>query len=85
MIRGLSNLLHTDETEIELFNGEKAWFWGVCPCTKKFVATHVSKTRTLKDAKFLFWEARRRFPTGYWPKTIRTDGWPGYRRAMRGE
>ena len=83
IIQGLSDLLHVDETEIELFNGEKAWFWGVKdPATKKFVATHVSKTRTLKDAKYLFWEARRRFPPTYWPKIIRTDGWPGYRRAI---
>ena len=83
IIYGLSDLLHVDETEIELYNGEKAWFWGVKdPSTKKFVATHVSKTRTLRDAKFLFWEARRRFPPTYWPKTIRTDGWPGYRRAI---
>ena len=28
IIQGLSDLLHIDETEIELFNGEKAWFWG---------------------------------------------------------
>ena len=83
IIQGLSDLLHIDETEIELFNGEKAWFWGVkCPRTKKFVATHISKARTLQDAKFLFWEARRRFPPAYWPKSIRTDGWPGYRRAI---
>jgi len=83
IIYGLGELLHADETEIELFNGEKAWFWGVKDgATKKFVATHISKTRTLRDAKFLFWEARRRFPPTYWPKAIRTDGWPGYRRAI---
>jgi len=83
IIRGLGEMLHADETEIDLFNGEKAWFWGVkCPITKKLVATHVSKTRTLPDAISLLWEARRRFPVGYWPKTIRTDGWPGYRRAI---
>ena len=83
IIHDLSDLLHVDETEIELYNGEKAWFWGVkCPKTKKFVATHLSKTRNLADAKFLFWEARRRFPPTYWPKIIRTDGWPGYRRAI---
>ena len=63
VIQGLGGLLETDETEIELYDGEKAWFWGVkCVKTKKLVATHVSKTRTLKDAKLLFWEARRRFP-----------------------
>ena len=83
IIYGLGELLETDETEIELFNGEKAWFWGVkCVKTKKLVATHVSKTRTLKNAKILFWHARRRFPIGYWPRFIRTDGWPGYRRAI---
>ncbi len=82
-IYGLSDLLHVDETEIELYDGEKAWWWGVKdPATKKFVATHVSKTRNLASARFLFWEARRRFPVGYWPKVIRTDGWPGYRRAI---
>jgi len=36
----------------------------------------------LKDARYLLWEARRRFPPTYWPKVIRTDGWPGYRRAI---
>lgn len=83
IIHGLGDLLETDETQIELFNGEKAWLWGVkCVKTKKVVASHISKTRTLKDAKILFWETRRRFPPSYWPKFIRTDGWSGYRRAI---
>ena len=76
-------MLETDETQIELCNGGKAWLWGVkCVKTKKVVASHVSKTRTLIDAKILFWEARRRFPPSYWPKIIRTDGLPAYRRAI---
>ena len=83
VIKGLGDLFETDETYIDLFNGEKAWLWGVkCVKTKKLVVTHVSKTRTLRDAKTLFWEARRRLPPSYWPKFIRTDGWPGYRRAI---
>lgn len=83
IINDLGPMLYGDETEIELFNGEKAWLWGLKDgATKKFVATHISKTRTLQDAKKLFWEARRRFPPTYWPKAIRTDGWPGYRRAI---
>ncbi len=82
-IYGLGDLLYVDESEIDMFNGEKAWFWGVKDgVTKKVVAIHISKTRTLQDAKFLLWEARRRFPPTYWPKAIRTDGWPGYRRAI---
>ena len=36
----------------------------------------------MQDANFLFWEARRRFPSSYLPKAVRTDGWPGYREAI---
>jgi len=53
-----------------------------CPATKKIVGWHLSEQRTLHDAKLLFWETRRRFPVTYWPKAIRTDGWPGYRQAI---
>ncbi len=36
----------------------------------------------MHDAKLLFWECRRRFPAGYLPKAVRTDGFPGYRFAI---
>jgi len=81
---GLAPLLHADETKLKTHKkGMFLWLWAVkCPVTKKIVGWHLSEQRTLHDAKLLFWECRRRFPVTYWPKAIRTDGWPGYRRAI---
>jgi transposase-like protein len=84
IIEGLSDLLHADETKIKTnVKGHYLWLWASkCPKTKTIVGYHISESRTQHDAKLLFWEARRRFPVGYWPKTIRTDGFHGYKRAI---
>ena len=37
----------------------------------------------MQDAKFLFWETKRKFPVGYLPKAIRTDKLPSYNRAIK--
>ena len=36
----------------------------------------------MHETKMLMWEARRRFPTGYWPQAIRTDKMPAYGFAI---
>ena len=84
MIEGLAELLHCDETLLKTNKkGKFLYFWAVkCPKTKCIVGWHLSEQRTLRDAKFLLWETRRKFPVGYLPKAIRTDGFPGYREAI---
>jgi transposase-like protein len=83
-IPDLAELLHCDETLLKTYQkGKYIYFWAIkCPKTKMIVAWHLSEARTLHDAKLLFWEARRRFPVGYLPKAIRTDGMPAYRFAI---
>jgi transposase-like protein len=76
--------LHCDETLLKTYKKRKFfYFWAIkCPKTKCIVGWHLSEHRTLKDAKLLMWEARRKFPVDYLPKAIRTDGFPGYRFAI---
>jgi transposase-like protein len=84
-INGLAEMLHVDETKLKTaIKGRYLWFWAVKdPNTRTIVGWHVSEHRTLEDAKKLFWNCRRSFPAIYFPKVIRTDGWPGYRTAIR--
>ncbi|MDP3014690.1 MAG: DDE-type integrase/transposase/recombinase [Candidatus Subteraquimicrobiales bacterium] len=84
IIEGLAERLHCDETLIKTFRKHKLpYFWAVkCPATKAIVGWHLSEHRTPRDAKLLFWEARRKFPIGYFPKAIRTDSMPAYRFAI---
>ena len=84
IIKGLADLLHADETLLKTYKKRKYfYFWAIkCPRTKCIVGWHLSEHRTLRDAKLLLWEARRKFPVGYLPKAIRTDGFPGYRFAI---
>ncbi len=84
VLKGLAELLHCDETLLKTYKKRKYfYFWAIkCPKTKCIVGWHLSEHRTLHDAKLLLWEARRRFPTDYLPKAIRTDGFPGYRFAI---
>jgi len=84
VLKGLADLLHCDETLLKTYKKHKFfYFWAIkCPKTKLVVAWHLSEHRTLRDAKLLLWEARRRFPINYLPKAIRTDGFPGYRFAI---
>jgi transposase-like protein len=80
VIQNLSDLLHCDETLLKTFQkGKRFWFWAIkCPKTKCIVGHHLSEQRTLRDAKLLMWEARRKFPPRYFPKAIRTDSMPAY-------
>lgn len=84
VIQKLGSMLHADETLAKTFQkGVFYYLWTVkCPKTKCIIGWHLSKYRTLGDAKLLFWEARRHFPVDYLPKAIRTDGFPGYREAI---
>jgi transposase-like protein len=84
VLQGLADLLHCDETLLKTYKKRKFfYFWAIkCPKTKCIVGWHLSEHRTLKDAKLLLWEARRKFPIDYLPKAIRTDGFPGYRFAI---
>lgn len=84
VIKGLGERLHADETLLKTFvKGVFLYFWALkCPVTKAIVGWHISHQRTLHDTKLLFWEARRRFPAGYFPKAIRTDSMPAYRFAI---
>jgi transposase-like protein len=84
VINNLAERLHCDETLIKTFQkGVFYYFWAVkCPVTKAIVGWHLSTKRTLRDAKMLFWEARRKFPVDYLPKAIRTDSMPAYRNAI---
>jgi len=84
VLKGLADLLHCDETLLKTHKKRRFfYFWAIkCPKTKMIVSWHLSEQRTLHDAKLLMWEARRKFPIGYMPKAIRTDGMPAYRFAI---
>lgn len=82
-LSGLADLLHADETKLRTYRkGLFFWFWAMRCKGMQPVGWHVSAGRTMHDTKLLFWEARRRFPVGYFPKAIRTDKMPAYRRAI---
>ncbi len=84
IIQSLGEKLHCDETLLKTFQKPVFYyFWAVkCPKTKCIVGWHLSKHRTLRDTKLLLWEARRRFPIGYFPEAVRTDSMPAYRFAI---
>lgn len=84
-IQGLGERLYADETKLKMYKkGEYLWFWAVRDLdTHCIVGWYLSKQRTLQDAKFLFWETKRKFPIGYMPKYIRTDKLPSYNRAIK--
>ena len=57
--------------------GEKLWVWTVMDIKTRFIlASHISRTRTITDARELFSEAARR--AGKLPKTILTDRMTAY-------
>ena len=52
-----SNTWVIDETVIEI-DGENAWFWDIIDDKTRFLlASHISRTRTIKDAEFVLKEA----------------------------
>lgn len=67
----LSDVWIADETVVDLW-GEKYWFWDIIDTDTRFlIASHLSKTRTQKDAIKLFNMAKLRSKTR--PTTILTD------------
>jgi len=60
-----------DETVLKL-DGKKVWFWDIIDAKTRFlVATHISRTRTTKDAQTLMKKAYD--TTGKIPRVIYTD------------
>ncbi len=83
VLSGLADLLHGDETLIKTYKkGLFFYFWAIKCKGVQPVGWNVSEYRSLYEAKIMLWKAKRRFPIGYYPKAIRTDGFPGYRQAI---
>jgi putative transposase len=60
-----------DETVLDI-DGKNVWFWDIIDAKTRFlIATHISPTRTLKDAQMLMKKAYNR--TGKIPRVIYTD------------
>jgi putative transposase len=65
-----------DETMIDL-DGKNIWLWDIIDTKTRFlIATHMSYTRTIKDAQALMKQAYRR--TGKIPRVIYTDKLAAY-------
>lgn len=61
-----------DETVLKLDKKIKIWFWDIIDAKTRFlIATHISRTRTTKDAQTLMKKAYER--TGKIPRVIYTD------------
>jgi len=61
-----------DETVLKLDNKTKIWFWDIIDTKTRFlIASHISYTRTTKDAEALMKQAYKR--TGKIPRVIYTD------------
>lgn len=81
--KALGSLLHADETQVRTNKkGRKFYMWALKSPKTKAIVTHVSETRTEKDAEELLKKAKRMFPVGYLPDAIRTDSFPGYYPAI---
>ncbi len=76
----LSDIWIADETAVKIM-GKQYWFWDIIDEDTRFlIASHLSSTRTTKDATKLFYMAKLRSKTR--PKTIRTDKLQGYHGAF---
>lgn len=76
----LSDVWLADETMIDIW-GQKYWFWDIIDSESRFlIASHLSKTRTTKDATKLFYMARLRSKTR--PKMVITDRLWSYQKAF---
>jgi transposase-like protein len=83
IVKGVGERLHADETLIKTYKkGVFFYLWVVRGKGTEPVGWHVSQNRTLYETKILMWEAKRRFPPTYCPKSIRTDSMPAYRQAI---
>ncbi len=76
----LSDVCVADETVIDLW-GKHYWFWDIIDSETRFlIASHLSSTRTEKDAEKLFTMAKLRSKTR--PKVIITDKLGQYNKAF---
>lgn len=76
----LSGVWIADETVIDLW-GEHYWFWDIIDTETRFlIASHLSKTRTERDAEKLFMMAKLR--SKFRPKVIITDKLGQYNKAF---
>lgn len=72
----VGNLWIADETVLKI-EGDKVWFWDIIDDRTRFLlASHMSFTRTTRDARILVERASRR--TGKVPKVIITDKLQAY-------
>ncbi|KKN39679.1 hypothetical protein LCGC14_0741140 [marine sediment metagenome] len=72
----VGSLWAADETMIDL-DGKNIWFWDIIDTkTRVLIASHMSYTRTTKDAQALMQQAYDR--TGKIPRVIYTDGLKAY-------
>ncbi len=77
----LGNTWVADEMVVRA-GGEKLWIWTVMDGRSRFIlASHVSKTRSLTEARKVFREAKRN-AGGCEPLAVITDGLPAYLRAI---
>ena len=82
-VQDLAERLHCDETLIRAWKkGFFFYFWAMRCKGSQPVGWHISLGRDMHETKMLMWEARRRFPVGYLPKSIRTDKMPAYPFAI---
>lgn len=81
-LRGISQRLHMDHSQLAI-NGEAAYLWGVkCPATKLIVGWHLSLSKEIEHAKKVLWNAKRRFLPGHELKELVTDGEQSFPRAI---
>ena len=67
----VSSVWVADETVLDI-DGKNIWFWDIIDAKTRFlIATHISRTRTTKDAQMLMRKAYNR--TGKIPRVIYTD------------
>lgn len=72
---------HVDETYIRV-NGEPWWYWEVMDRdTRMILGTHLSKTRSKKDAKAVFKDAYQ--TSKEMPETVICDGLPTYYGGLK--
>lgn len=65
------------DEQVQKIGGQKAWVWTVMDADTRYIlASHISRTRTIRDVVILFGEAKRNSAT--LPQRVITDGMPAY-------
>jgi len=76
----LGDVWHVDETVVKI-KGSQRWVWEIIDSSTRFmVAEHLSKSRTIKDSKTLFMEARQKAIKK--PRIMYSDGCFAYRKGF---